>query len=113
MARLAAALIVIGLILGLFWLNDATATRDNITCVRQTGVAGAVRYELCIAGQQPQYVPYSVWRRARVGGYYDEGARATYGSADDDPRVSHGVFGGGSDDEGHTSHVSSHVSDDG
>lgn len=95
-AGLLALLIVVG---GLWWLNDAMATKDNITCKKQAGVTGDIRYELCIAGQsQPQYVPYSVWRSASVGGYYDESAHTAYKSAGDDPHVSHGI--GGDDGSG-------------
>jgi hypothetical protein len=99
------ALLTLG---GLYWLNDATTTKDNITCVKQSSVAGVIRYELCIAGQsQPQYVPYSVWHTAKVGGYYDETSHTAYKSANDDPHVSHGV-GGDDGGEGHSVHVSGH-----
>lgn len=109
MAKLIAALVAIGLLFGLNWLSDRSVAKDNITCVRQAGPAGAVKYELCTAGQaQPQVVPYSVWHTAHVGGYYDEGARTVYKSVDDDPHASHGFFGGddGGDGEGHSVHVS-------
>jgi hypothetical protein len=97
-AALAALVIVVG---GLYWLNSAETTKNNITCVKQASIAGVIKYELCIAGQgQPQYVPYSVWRTAKVGGYYDEGTHTVYKGAGDDPHVSHGIGddGGG---EGH------------
>jgi uncharacterized membrane protein YgcG len=97
-----ASIVVVLLVLGgLYWLNDAATTKDNITCVRQSSVAGVIRYELCIAGQaQPRYVPYSVWRTAKVGGYYDETSHTAYKSAGDDPHVSHGI-GGEVGGEGH------------
>jgi uncharacterized membrane protein YgcG len=98
-AALVAAVLVVGL---LVWANDATTTHNNITCVRQTTVVGEVKYYLCIAGQsRPQYVPYSTWRSARVGGYYDEGTHTTYKTVDEDPHVSHGLGGEGGEGGGH------------
>jgi hypothetical protein len=104
MARLIASVISLAVIFGIMWgVNACTAPGNNVTCKRQASVAGVVRYELCIAGQgQPQYVPYQVWSKARIGGYYDEGTRTAYSDVGDDPHVSHGLFGG--DDDGHSVH---------
>jgi uncharacterized membrane protein YgcG len=102
MGRVIAVIAVLVILAGgLYWLNSAETTKDNITCKKQTGVLGSIRYELCIDGQsQPQYVPYQVWRSAKVGGYYDKGSHTTYKSVDDDPHVSHGIGGDGGG-EGH------------
>jgi len=83
-------------ILSLMWLNSELSAHDNITCKQQSGL----RYELCVAGQNPVYVPYATWRSARVGGYYDGGTRKVFNSADDDPDAPHG-FSGGSNEDGH------------
>jgi hypothetical protein len=69
----------------------------NINCKKQQ----ASQYELCVSGQ-PVYVPYPVWRSARVGGYYDTGTGRVFHSADDDPAAPHARTGTGSGgDDGH------------
>lgn len=101
MGRLVALVFVVLLFLGAWWVNDLTAAHNNITCKKQVGASTGVRYELCIAGQsQPQYVPYPVWRSARVGGYYDEGTHGVFSTVDDDPKAPHGIFHGITDDSG-------------
>jgi len=102
MGRFISAVVAVAVILGLLWVvNQLTATQANITCKQQVGT----QYALCLSGQPHQvYVPYSVWRSAVVGGYYDKGTRTAYRSAGDDPHVSHGLFGhGGAGEEGHVS----------
>jgi hypothetical protein len=85
-------------IFAVLWASGAfKAAAGNITCKKQAGQ----QYELCITGQQyPVYVPYSTWRAARVGGYYDESTHHVFGSVDDDPHAPRGVFGGGDDPHG-------------
>jgi hypothetical protein len=80
----AAALLV--LVLWLF----GSSPGNNITCKKQQNG----QYELCLSGNpHPVIVPYSTWRSARVGGYYDTGSRRAFTSVDEDPAVPHG-FGG-------------------
>lgn len=91
------ALVLLAAIILIMWAAGAfSSASDNITCKKQQDG----QYELCIAGQpHPVYVPYGVYRSARVGGYYDEQHRTVFRTVHDDPAAPHGVFGG--DGEGH------------
>jgi len=107
MRHFISGLVAVGIIFGAMWLiNWLSAPGNNITCKQQVGG----QFALCVSGQPGYvYVPFSTWYRAQVGGYYDKGTRTAYRTVNDDPHVSHGLFGGG-EEEGHTSgyHFSGH-----
>jgi hypothetical protein len=66
-------------------LVSAGRPHGNITCKTQVNGQPA----LCVQGQaHPVIVPYSAWRAARAGGYYDARSRSVFRSAGDDPHVS-------------------------